>query len=202
MDRHESSLPTFSFKAKHHTNNIRYAKETLAILEHLSLRQTVWPESCADAVKQLIHALDRSHQAPTVTVGSNRPNQAIFTSNSQDTNGPQHMSEASTQSTNRTFNLDEGYYNSHLIRTDFSRPHNSSSEFQRRIPQTPLSFPRPFSVQQTSTFSQAATLERNPENEWDQLELYQGGLFDPLIAMDFSNFATGTTDPTTSFGMR
>ncbi|TGO49794.1 hypothetical protein BOTNAR_0417g00030 [Botryotinia narcissicola] len=180
----------------------KYAKETLAILEHLSLRQTVWPESCADAVKQLIHALDRSQQASTVTVGSNRPNQAIFTSNSQDTNGPQHMSEASTQSTNRTFTLDEGYYNSHSVRTDFSRPHNSSSESQRRIPQTPLSFSRPFSVQQTSTFSQAATSERNPENEWDQLELYQGGLFDPLIAMDFSNFATGTTDPTTSFGMR
>ncbi|KAM0317643.1 hypothetical protein ACHAO8_002194 [Botrytis cinerea] len=180
----------------------KYAKETLVILGHLSLRQTVWPDSCADAVKQLSHALDRSHQASTVIVGSNRPNQATFTSNSQDATGTQHRNEASTQSTNRIFNLDEAYCNSASIRTDISRPHNISNESQKRIQQTPIPFPRPFSVQQTSNFSQAATSQRIPENEWDQLEFYQGELFDPLIAMDFSNFATGTTDPITSFGMR
>ncbi|KAM0160348.1 hypothetical protein ACHAPG_003008 [Botrytis cinerea] len=180
----------------------KYAKETLVILGHLSLRQTVWPDSCADAVKQLSHALDRSHQASTVIVGSNRPNQATFTSNSQDATGTQHRNEASTQSTNRIFNLDEAYCNSPSIRTDISRPHNISNESQKRIQQTPIPFPRPFSVQQTSNFSQAATSQRIPENEWDQLEFYQGELFDPLIAMDFSNFATGTTDPITSFGMR
>lgn len=186
-----------------HVNNIfRYAKETLVILGHLSLRQTVWPDSCADAVKQLSHALDRSHQASTVIVGSNRPNQATFTSNSQDATGTQHRNEASTQSTNRIFTLDEAYYNSSSIRTDISSPHNISNESQKRIQQTPIPFPRPFSVQQTSNFSQAATSQRIPENEWDQLEFYQGELFDPLIAMDFSNFATGTTDPITSFGMR
>ncbi|KAF7925802.1 hypothetical protein BELL_0135g00190 [Botrytis elliptica] len=179
----------------------KYAKETLLILEHLSLRQTVWPDSCADAVKQLSHALDRSHQASSAIVGSNRPNQGTFISNSRHAAETQHRNEASSQSNNRTSTLDEACYNSHSIRTDISRPQNSS-ESQRRIPQTPISFPRPFSVQQASTFSQAPTSERNQENEWDQLDLYQGGLFDPLIAMDFSNFATGTTDPTTSFGIR
>ncbi|KAF7908249.1 uncharacterized protein EAF01_004004 [Botrytis porri] len=180
----------------------KYAKETLVILEHLSLRQTVWPDSCADAVKQLTYALDRSHQASTVIIGSNPPNQATFTSNSQHAAESQHRNEASTHSTNRTFTLEEAYYNSHLIGADIGRPHNSSSESQRRIPHTPISFPRPFSVAQTLTFSQAATSERIPENEWDQLDLCRGGLFDPLIAMDFSNFATGTTDPVTSSEIR
>lgn len=36
----------------------RYANKTLVVLEHLSLRRTAWPESCADAVRQLLLALN------------------------------------------------------------------------------------------------------------------------------------------------
>ncbi|KAF2098932.1 hypothetical protein NA57DRAFT_20055, partial [Rhizodiscina lignyota] len=36
---------------------LRYADKTLLILQHLSRRQTTWPDSCADAVRQLMTAL-------------------------------------------------------------------------------------------------------------------------------------------------
>jgi hypothetical protein len=35
----------------------QYAGKTLSVLEHLALRQTAWPDSCADAVRQLLLAL-------------------------------------------------------------------------------------------------------------------------------------------------
>jgi hypothetical protein len=35
----------------------RYASKTLNVLEHFSLRRTAWPNSCADAVRQLLLAL-------------------------------------------------------------------------------------------------------------------------------------------------
>lgn len=37
----------------------RYARRTLRILKQLSMRGTTWPESCAQAVEQLILALEK-----------------------------------------------------------------------------------------------------------------------------------------------
>jgi hypothetical protein len=50
-------------------DNSRYAQKTLNILEHLSLRRTVWPVSCADAVKQLTLALSAKVDPPTPRSG-------------------------------------------------------------------------------------------------------------------------------------
>lgn len=41
----------------------RYASKTLNVLRHLSLRRTTWPDSCADAVRQLLLALNSKAQS-------------------------------------------------------------------------------------------------------------------------------------------
>jgi hypothetical protein len=44
----------------------RYARKTLNVLEHFSLRQTAWPNSCADAVRQLLLALTSKAESSQV----------------------------------------------------------------------------------------------------------------------------------------
>lgn len=182
----------------------RYAKRSLRILKQLSKRGTAWPSTCARAVEQLMTALDHRDTTAPNDFGSDTQHSIPVPASDfrKSTRSPDSVHPHLPAAAN-----DGRYQNgisSSIAQHDAFSPANSSARFQAvsanshvsrltphvgRLAATPqpLNTATDSELMSTEMVANPALMPHNPDFSVDMDD--QDWLFDPLGALDFSNFA-------------
>ncbi|KAI1313778.1 fungal-specific transcription factor domain-containing protein [Xylaria venustula] len=171
----------------------RYANRALRVLKLLSLRKTSWPDKCTLAVEQLIAFLDhsdsnKSRPLPAVRRSQRRPSIRQSRHNTETSEAPATPSQAPNSETSQV------QVHRHRPRPHQPRLHDQGTanpQLQNVTPLVDTNFAGAIDTQDfwTPAFPESAsnlTFEcENPLGAANHIYA------DPLIALDFANFAQG-----------
>ncbi|KAI0976403.1 fungal-specific transcription factor domain-containing protein [Xylaria arbuscula] len=171
----------------------RYANRALRVLKHLSLRKTSWPDKCTLAVEQLIAFLGHSesnkgHLLPAVRRTQRRPSISQSRQNTETSEAPAPHSQALNSDTSQI------QVHRHRPRPHQPRLHDQGTTNPQPPNVSPLvgtNFAGTTDTQDfwTPGFTESAS---NLTFEYENTLGAANHIYaDPLIALDFANFAQG-----------